>query len=1747
MRVWKPVFVSPVLLIAVFLLNISLPLAPAAAYENAELAKSGEAFKAALRKKQGDKTDPVAAGVAWSDATKLARRRVWHAAVLEFEKAAGLGIDDPKMWLEFSIALSQTSPRRYTDALSASWLAYAAAKNKTRQAGALAFIGVYYERIKAQRKALDAYEAGLKLEASRSLQRRFDRLAPLFYQHLKRSYTEVESDTPRICLEFTRNLPAKGKVRFEDFVDVSPDVKPAFSPSGKNLCIEGVAHGTTYDVTVRAGLPDTTGLTLAKTQTFKVAVPDRKESVGFRGATFILPRQSRQGIPISSVNVDKARLQLYRVNDRNLTREINDGRIRRLLSGYDARRLRNQTGELVWQGTVDIRNVKNKQVATAIPAERILKDPKPGIYVLLAAPADQKTRSYQNWATQWLVVSDIGLTSFQGRGGLNAFVRSFDTAEPLKGVEVRLIARNNEVLGSAISDGQGRVKFAPGLLRGVGGARPAALMAFAAKGDFNFLDLLRPAFDLSDRGVGGRKAPGPVDAFLYTERGVYRPGEPVHLVTLLRDDKAAAIRRMPVTIRVFRPDGVEARRYTLRGSDGKDGGYRVTINTSKASRTGRWTARAYLDPKGKSVGTVRFQVEDFVPERLELKLEAERPDLTIGQPNRIKVDGRFLYGAPAADLRVQGEIVLRQDMAPYPDFKGFKFGLVQETWRPKRRELPETKTDAKGQASLPIALDGRPETTRPLKAEVRVSLIEAGGRATARVISLPVRGQPLAIGVKPMAGDDVVGEGRAAAFQIVALDGAGKARSAEGLAYQLYRERYRYHWYYRNNRWNYRLIQQDEPVTKGTLSVTAAKPAALDFKTDWGRYRLEVRDPKTGAATSVRYYVGWFVSTGANTVPDKLSVKPDKASYKAGETAKLHIQPPFSGTVHLVVASDRVLISRNIDVSRSGKTVEVKVDEAWGPGVYVTATAYRPMSQRRKRGPARAIGVAYLARDVSDRVLSVSIEAPEQIKPRRTVDVTVKVEGSTGGRAYVTVAAVDQGILQLTGYKTPAPDTYYFGKRTLAVDIRDDYGRLIDAYAGRLGRVRTGGDAAANRHLGGLDASSIKTVSLFSGIVQVDSDGRAKIPLAVPDFNGRLRIMAVAWTEGNVGKAEKPLIVRDPVVSLVTLPRFLAPGDKGRVTVSLHNVDGAAGQYKVAFETTGGAAQMAAGRTGEEAQLAKDARKTLAFTLEGKTPGVSKINFTLSGPGGFKIARTWDIAVRPAQAVVTKHISQRLEPGETRTYNDALLSEYLPGTGRLFLSFSTYPDFDVPGLVKALDRYPYGCAEQTTSRALPMLYLADVATSVGVAADPQKLRVRIQNAINRVLTMQKRNGGFGLWSANDNYEGWLSAYVLDFLTQARRRGYLVADFVFERGLDRLGDIVNNGEFSAYSLPVRAYALYVLAQNKKARLADLRYVHDTYLSAIPTAIAKAQLAAALALYGDAQRAQSAFASARSHKGRPRQVGRYWRPYYRDYGSNLRDLSGVVYLSSLSKANTAQMPDLVQALSDLQVGRRYTSTQEKAWLLLAVHGLTGNRDPLKVTVGGSDVAERRKPYYLRPAAARLAQGLDVKNRGSEKIWSGITVTGVPSRDLPAESKGFEIRRTFFTLDGKRADLSKVRQSDVLVALIEGRRTSNLNHQALIVDLLPAGFEIENARLGDGRSTKELKWLPTLNRPRHVEPRDDRYVAALDLSGSRKKTFALAYIVRAVTPGSFRLPAVHVEDMYRPQYFARTTMGTVTVGTR
>ncbi len=1553
--------------------------------------------------------------------------------------------------------------------------------------------------------------------------------------------TESESDQPRVCLNFSEDLQERGQLSYEDYVRFEPEIASAFSARGKQLCIEGVEHGKSYRITVLKGLPGAGGLATETTERFDAIVPDREPSLGFRGTAYILPRQGRRELPLDSVNIDKARLQVLRINDRNLIQQINQGSIGTILGNAQTSLVETLSGELVWRGTLDIESQANRRITTAIPIGRILEDPEPGIYIVVANQADERA-SKEFQATQWVVVSNIGISSYLGADGLHVFLRSLDGAAPLGGVEVRLVARNNAELAHAVSGGDGQASFAPGLVRGSGGARPGAVMVFGAAGDFNFLDLTRPAFDLSDRGVGGREAPGPIDAFLYTDRGVYRPGATVHLMTLLRDDKAIAAPDLPVVLKLFRPDGTEHRRFTLDQS-GQQGGHHLALPLSASARTGQWTARAYVDPEGEPVGSVGFQVEDFVPERMEVELTPAAERLEPGVDGTVELAARFLYGAPAAGLRVESEIVLRQDMNPYPMHKGFKFGLVQEEWRAKRAELEPLKTDGEGRARLAVRLDGAPETTRPLKAVVRASVSETGGRAVSRSVGLPVRARPFAIGIKPRFGEAAVEKGQEAGFEVIAVGHDGTLRAAEGLTYELFEEEYRYHWYYSRLRWSYKVLIHEEPLESGALSLAADGPAALAFRRGWGRYRLDVHDPATGAATSVRFHVGWFTAPQVADVPDKLEITLDKDSYKAGETAKVHIRPPFAGEVLLTVAGNRLDTTRLVEVPKGGTTVALEVEEDWDAGAYVTATAFRPVAGGGRRGPTRAIGVAWLGRDFSDRTPSVEISAPEKVTPRQTVAFDIKVTGVTPGQgAFVTLAAVDEGILQLTDFASPSPEDHYFGKRRLAVELRDNYGHLIESAEGRQGRLRQGGDEdAAGRHLGGLDASSVKTVALFSGIVRLDRNGQARIPLEIPDFNGRLRLMAVVYDRNQVGHGESRIVVRDALVSQVTLPRFLAPRDEGRATVSLHNVDGPVGAYRLTL-SAGGA--VAVTERAEEAvlELARDARGEVTLGLKGMHVGVAEIVMTVEGPEGFAVERRWDLAVRPAQTVVTRHIAERLAPGDSESFDDALLADFVPGTGEVLLSLSGQPDFDVAGLLRSLDRYPYGCAEQTTSRALPLLYVGEVAEAVGLAEDEAGIRKKVQKAVHRVLSMQRSDGAFGMWSSRDNREAWLTAYVLDFLAQAKSKGYLVPDFAYRRGLNWLAGSVRGSDFSKWELPARAYALYVLARAQQARLGDLRYFHDVYLGQIPTALGRAQIGAALALYGDRERAETAFAKARGVDRRGRSFfGDYWR--YSDYGTQLRDASGIVYLASYADAGEEHLPELMELVNDLRERDRYTSTQEKAWLLLLAAQLLEGAEPIEVALDGQAVEPRRKPLYLRPEAADLAAELTVENRGGRHLWWSATVSGVPARDQSAERNGFAVKRAYYRLDGKRADLDEVRQGDVLVAVIRGEATTDLEHQALIVDLLPAGFEIENARLAGARDSEELGWLPELSRARHTELRDDRFAAAIDLD-DYNGDFTFAYMVRAVTPGTFRVPAVYVEDMYKPAYFARHKMDRVKI---
>jgi alpha-2-macroglobulin len=1586
----------------------------------------------------------------------------------------------------------------------------------------------------------------------------------LLYEYADVDTTKAQAVT---CLIFNEPLDASGQTDYAAFLTLKPAAKAALKVDGHRLCLTGLAFGTQYQAGLKSGLPAASGHKLPGDKAVDLSLTDRPPLIAFRDG-LVLPRQSLAGVPITTVNVEKLYVTVYRVPDRLVSQIRRETLAERQAYPYELSQIRDSQGAKAWEGDLSVTGPKNATVTTLFPIGQAITERKPGVYVLTAENAagrgkrratddDEDSHDYQPQAMQWVIDTDIGLTTMSGADGLHVFARALGSALPLPGVAVALIARDNDELARATTDADGHVRFDPGLLRGAGGSSPVAVMAYGSEGDFTFEDVTRPAFDLSDRGVDGRALPGPVDAYLYTERGIYRPRETVHIVALLRDRLADAMPSTAITLIVRRPDGVEYRRVTL--PDEAMGAQHYDFTLTETAAHGRWQADAYLDPKGSAVGHVEFDVQDFVPQRLKVELTATAPSITPGEPIPVDVAARFLYGAPGADLNGEAEATLMVDPTPFPAYRGWRFGLVEEKFKEEPVELTVDQTDADGHTKISGTIAKTPDSTRPVKASIKVSIFEPGGRSTDTDIELPVRTKPLFIGLHPRFRDRRIEEDTEAAFDIAAVDADGKPVAREGLKYSLVREESEYHWYRADRKYRFERTTYDVPVTEGTLSVATEQAGEFKYRLPWGYYRLTVTDAESGAASSVRFSSGWRGDL-AEDRPDKGEVSADKERYLAGDTAKLAIRAPTAGEGLLVIANDRVLATRLVHVPAEGTTLEVPVTAEWGTGAYAIFTSYKPLKGGSERAPTRAIGVAWLAIDATPRTLGVEIGAPDKVTPRQTVNLPITVKNlSAGEKTYLTLAAVDEGILQLTRFQSPAPSKFYFGKRRLAVDIRDDYGRLITG-DGPVGAIRQGGDS-----LGGaaLPVVPTRTVALFSGFVEVDAQGHASVPIEVPDFEGELRLMAVAFDRHKVGEAEAHLTVRDPVVSDVVLPRFLAPQDQSRLGLSLHNLDGNPGEYRAVFTAEG--AVSFPGEHERTLTLASGERQLLAFPIAAADVGIGTFALHLSGPDGFMVERQWQIAVRGAQEPITRTTVLTLGSGKDTDLSADLIQGYVPGTAAVSVSLATWRSLPISGVLRSLDRYPYGCIEQTTSRAFPLLYFNDVALLTHDKADAG-VRFRVQGAVNRVIDMQRPEGNFGFWGPGYPAYDWLSVYALDFLFSARAQGYAVSDDTLQRGQIWLRQLIQEepvqqvryenrpkGVFNS----TRDYAAYVLARIGGASLADLRYLYDTTSSGTRRALPEGQLAAALELAGDVSRSRAAFARVETLALGP--LRGPFRIFYDDdyYGSSLRDWAGLVRVAAETKQTTL-VNKLFQRFESVNDLPDDLTTQEKAWLMLAEHALAEHRAPVQAAVNGEAVMQTGDPVTLTPELAAIGKGYRITNRGDRDLFATVTVEGVPSEPLPPEAKSAEIDREFFTLDGKPADLAHLKQNDRIIVTLTGKLADDRHHEMVVRDLLPAGLEIEGpVRVNDDGATA-YDWLGKQRFTRLTEARDDRYVASFVVSGDggwywgeddreSEPSFALAYIVRAITPGTYVLPAAAIEDMYRPSVRARTAMGSVVVEAR
>jgi uncharacterized protein YfaS (alpha-2-macroglobulin family) len=1666
----------------------------------------------------------------------------YTAAIGKLTSAMGNGADDGLVWLR----LAQSEIAANDDhAMASAYNAYLKSTDPVERGAALFVIGRDYDRHDKQKEALAAFDAGLRFTRLTAIAERAEELRRLVAFRVTKVEVQAEADAARACLRFNEQIATKSDISYGAYVRSEPKLDGIVTADGDSLCLDGMKHGAIYNVEVLGGLPAMTGEQMREKFTIRIVVPDRKPQIRFSGAGYVLPKHDSSGLPLTTINVDKVKLRLLRVNERNLVPSIDAERLTMSFSSYEIDEIVNRTGSLVWQGEMTISSERNRAVTTAIPLKDLLREKGPGVYLAVAERSDLRQDEYAEPATNWVLVSNLGLAAYKGADGLAVNVRSLANGKPLPGVAVQLYARNNGKLSEATSDTGGIAHIPGGLLRGRGGDEPFVVTAHGPDDDFNFLEIGRPAFDLSDRGVSGRPPPGPVDAFLYTDRGIYRPGETVELMALVRDDKAEGMSGLPIGVGLLRPDGIEVEHRQLSANSPGDrvGSYHQSFVLPRDARIGAWQVELRLDPKAPPIGRAEFQVEDFVPPQLAVELSAADEPIRPAEAFPVEIAAHYYYGAPGAGLGTEAEAVIALDDKPFPNYPDFQFGLVDEEFTPDRRDLEAPVTGDDGKAELSVALSDLPDLSRPLAATIRVGVFEPSGRAVSTTLTRPIRQRPLAIGLRSPAGADAVPEGAEAVIEVIALDPKGAPISIKGLRFELLRETWEYRWYSVNGSWRYKSHIRSQPIDTGTVDAGIDGPAKLARQLPPGRYRWEVTDPASGAQSSLRFHVGWWVEAEQPDVPDKLEAVLDRPGYGPGETAKLFVKAPFAGEAELAIASDRVLSLRAVSLPAAGTTIDIPVDPAWGGGVYALVSAYRPSDAAgpQQRGPGRAVGVAWLGIDSSPRTLVATLAAPAVARPRGPVEIPIKVAGlAAGEEAYVTLAAVDEAVLKLTEFASPAPEKYYFGKRQLGVELRDLYGRLIDARANTVGVLRSGGDSFAKRSVAGLPDKSSKVVALFSGLVRLDVDGAARVRFDIPDFQGQLRLMTVAFSAHEVGSGVAAMTVRDPVVTTVSLPRFLAPGDIGRVGVTINNLEGVTGVYRLAL-SAGGAAKFAT-PLNRALHLAQGGTFSDGFPLMAATSGNAALKLELSGPGDLKVVRDFTLGVRPAQTYQLHRFVGRLQQGEKVTLDDGAAAEFLPGTAEALLSVSPRPDWDVPGLLRSLDRYAYGCLEQTTSRALPLLYVEDVARLWHT--DPGRSTAEaLDRAIGHIVELQRSDGSFGVWSDSGDTVPWLDAYAADFLIRAKEHGKNVPDFAIKSAVAWLHDYVRQDHSEITELPAVAYAHYVLARAKSDDLDGLRYFNDTQLARLPTQLAKAQVAAALAQYGDTARAAAAY-DATLEPGAPRPAG----IRYVDYGSELRDSAAVLAFAAANPGNRTRLTAVIDRIAERFTRAARTSTQEQAWLLIAAEAAaqTGGGE-MTVEVGASAPATRSEPLYLRRALGSGTPDQTVTNRGSTPVWRSISITGVPAADLPAESKGYNVTRSIYRSDGTAADLSKARQTDLFVVVIKGTRTDpSQAAQTLVVDLLPAGFEIETATVSKGRSTTDYSWLPELTEASYTEERDDRFVAALDLKGG-VKDFTLAYIVRAVTAGEFTYPALVVEDMYEPETSGRTAMDKLVVAPR
>ncbi|HSX90850.1 MAG TPA: alpha-2-macroglobulin [Pseudomonas sp.] len=1396
-----------------------------------------------------------------------------------------------------------------------------------------------------------------------------------------------------------------------------------------------------------------------------------------------------------------------------------------------------------------------------------------GIFVVkLSTPEARNDDTFDYYSSdnsptdlRFIVVTDLGIIAKRSSDGSHdLFVQSLSEGGAVAGAEVQIIGRNGLPVASGYTDANGQAHFAK--LDELRREKTPLMYVVSLGKDQSFLPVARNQhrLDLSRFDIGGQYEGGVPDrlsAYLFSDRGLYRPGETAHLGMIVRAANwAGQLSGLPVELDVRDPRGQSVLRQQLKLSS--SGFEALDFHSSEAAPAGTYTASLNLiDDQGRrsELGSSEFKVRDFEPDRMKVSTTlAKTPIKGWIAPSEVeaKVKALHLFGAPAAGRRVTAEMILAPAYAAFAGYEDYRFRLNNSLNDSSSEELAESITDDNGEAILDLRLQRFAASTYSLNLLARVFEAE-GGRNVAAQSALMVSSSPWLVGVKSVDSLNYVSKGAKREVEWLALGPDLKPLAVEGLTTELVEQRYVSVLVKQSNgTYKYESRVKNITLESQPLSIAAAGSKQRLNTSEPGDFTLTLKAADGTPLNQVGYSVAGSGNASRSLERNaELQLRLDRDSYAQGEEVEISIRAPYTGAGLITIERDKVYSHQWFKADSTSSVQRIRLPSELEGNAYINVQFVRDGASPEVYMSPLSYGVAPLRIELDARRIPLQIEAPTHIQPGQTLQMNLRSDRP--GRAVIY--AVDEGILQVARYQAPDPLAQFFRKRALEVQTSQILDLLLPEFSLLLQAAAPGGDGEEllGAHLNPFKRKRKPPVAYWSGLVDL-AEGDNSFSYPVPDyFNGKLHLFAVAVDDQRIGVAEGASEVRGPLVITPNVPAFVAPGDVFTVSAGVFSNLEQDAKVQFSLETSAGLQVEAISQ--RELELAPRKEGVVEISLKAlETLGSADMKFVATLADGRRVQIEETTSVRP---LVERRVALSIGRFSSASGEVPITRELFPQLRDVRFSAGGSPLVWADGLQSYLAEYGYSCTEQLVSKAMPALVWGSSAQGVEAAALPA-----FSNAVRILRQRQNLSGGFGLWTATPDAAPFASLYASDFLIEAKERNYPVPGDLLVRANGYLSEVANGPSNGLSELRNRAYASYLLTRQgvvTSGALADIRERYETYYSKNwQQDIGAAYLAASYKLLKQDKQADKLFAAQqwRSLEKTWSSDGLYYDPLVHD-AEHLRLLSKH-FPGKLDKVPLTLLDSLGKRLSE----QRYNSLS--AALLLRALDSYGERAEagleLKVSAWlGKQQGEQaltlsgKPPIVEVPMATKM---LLLRKSGDAPAFFMLSETGY-DRAAPNKviSDGLEIFHDYLDLNGQA--LKQVRVGDeFLVRLRMRAKQHDQVQQVAVVDLLPGGVEpVYNQPAPVSASEDEEEgyseeyggqpaWQPPIGEsamsdwaPDFADVRDDRVVLYGTLY---RNASTFTYRVRATNAGTFGTPPAYAEGMYDTSMQARGKSGTLQI---